>query len=99
MKTFGGGGLQVLISAQEPFIVFSLPCPLVEGSERADLVGAWHPAVVKPHTKFHGFTVCQTVCAISILAGRQNHGPEQPALIVCSEKGVGLHNFQMFLPI
>jgi len=41
------GSLAVLISTHEPFITFSLPCPAQKGSDRAALVGTWHPARVK----------------------------------------------------
>ena len=40
--------LPVLISTHEPFVIFSLPCPAEEGSDRAALVGTWHPARVNP---------------------------------------------------
>ena len=40
--------LPVLISTHEPFVLFSLPCPVEEGSDRAALVGTWHPARVNP---------------------------------------------------
>ena len=40
--------LPVLISTQEPFVIFSLPCPVEEGSDRAVLVGMLHPARVNP---------------------------------------------------
>ena len=40
--------LPVLISTHEPFVTFSLPCPAEEGSDRAALVGTWHPARVNP---------------------------------------------------
>ncbi|GAB0183432.1 mitochondrial enolase superfamily member 1 [Grus japonensis] len=33
---------------QEPFVIFSLPCPAEEGSDRAALGGTWPPAWVNP---------------------------------------------------
>ena len=44
--------LPVLISTYEPFVIFSLPCPVEEGSDRAALVGTWHPARVNPPHKY-----------------------------------------------
>ena len=40
--------LPVLILTHETFVIFSLPCPVEEGSDRAALVGTWHPARVNP---------------------------------------------------
>ena len=37
-----------LISAHEPFIVFSLPCSAEEGRDGVALVGTWHTAPIKP---------------------------------------------------
>lgn len=36
----------------EPFVIFSLPCPAVEWSERQALVGAWHLLSKKARTKY-----------------------------------------------
>lgn len=35
--------LPVLISPQEPFVTFPLPCQVEDGSDRAAWVGPWHP--------------------------------------------------------
>ena len=40
--------LPVLISTHEPFVLFSPPVQLWRGSDRAALVGTWHPARVNP---------------------------------------------------
>jgi len=40
--------LPALISTHEPFIVFSLPCPPEEGSDKMALVNTWHPARADP---------------------------------------------------
>ena len=40
--------LPVLISTHKLFVIFSLPCPAEEGSDRAALVGTWCPARVNP---------------------------------------------------
>jgi len=40
--------LPVLILTQEPFVLLSLPCPVEEGSDKATLLGIWHPARVNP---------------------------------------------------
>lgn len=39
--------LPVLTSTHEPFILFPLSCPDEEGSDRAALVGTWHPVRIK----------------------------------------------------
>jgi len=38
--------LSVLISTHEPFVIFSLPCPVEVGSDRVALVGTWCPTRV-----------------------------------------------------
>lgn len=43
--------VHVLTSAHESFIVFSLPCPVVDESGRAPLVGAWNLVRVNPPEK------------------------------------------------
>ena len=48
MTVIGEWSLPVVISIHEPFIIFSLPCPAEEGSDRVALVGTWHPARVNP---------------------------------------------------
>lgn len=40
--------LPALVSTRKPFAIFSLPCPVVKGSDKVALVGTWHPARVKP---------------------------------------------------
>lgn len=44
MKVLVEGSLLALISTQESSILFSLPCPAVEGSDGEALVGAWNAA-------------------------------------------------------
>lgn len=46
----GKWSLCAFIPAQEPFDIFSLPCPVVEEIDRAALVGTWHAAKVNPPT-------------------------------------------------
>lgn len=36
--------LPLFISTHKPFTIFSLSCPVVEGTDRMALVGTWHPA-------------------------------------------------------
>ena len=51
VMVIGEWSLPVLISTQEPFVTFSLPCAAEEGSDRAALVGTWRLARVNPpHT-------------------------------------------------
>jgi len=48
MMVIAEGSLPDLISTHRLFILFSLPCPAEEGSDRAALVGTWCPARVNP---------------------------------------------------
>ena len=48
MAVIGEWSLPVLISIHEVFVIFLLPCPVKEGSDRVALVGTWRPVRVTP---------------------------------------------------
>lgn len=52
MTVAGERSLPAFISAQRPFIPFSLPCPVEEGSDGAALVGTWHSPYMNDRTFF-----------------------------------------------
>jgi len=43
--------LPVLILTHESFVIFSLPCPAEEVSDRVALVGTWRPARLNHHSR------------------------------------------------
>lgn len=45
---FGEWSLMDLIWTHEPFVMFSLPCPVAKGCNRVTSVGSWHPPWVNP---------------------------------------------------
>lgn len=48
----GEGPFPVLISTHDLLTIFSLPCPVEEGSDGAALASTWHLAKVKPQKLF-----------------------------------------------
>lgn len=48
MMVFCEWRLPVLISTHEPLVIFSLPCPVTEDSDRETFLGAWNPDSINP---------------------------------------------------
>lgn len=54
--------LPVLITIHEPFVLYSLPCPAWEESDRVGLVGTWCPARINPpHVTSYIAMFCSSV--------------------------------------
>lgn len=48
MSVIAEWSLRVLFLTHEPSIVFSFPCPIEEGNDKAAWVATWHPARINP---------------------------------------------------